>query len=316
MRTDDSLRARSAGSAIDNWSDVQIAVIIRPREGMEGLNQMRQEVARLRRDGHEVVPRLTFEEGDAMRFARSAAERGTDLVIAAGGDGTINEVVNGVVEVGWPGRLGIVPMGTANDFAFGMEIPVTIPEAFAVALEGEPRKVDVARLNDRNFVNVSTGGFGATATEETPSDSKRLLGPWAYVITGVRKFAELRPSHVRFTTPEGEAFDGEVMLFAVGNAKRTGGGSMLTPRAEFGDGQLDVMIVPAMPRMDFVTLLPDLRAGTHVDNPHVLYFRTEVLDVTSSEELSINVDGEPIRGTRFRYSLLDSPLVLMVPRSA
>ena len=241
------------------------------------------------------------------------ASRGADLIIAAGGDGTVNEVVNGALEAGWAGRLGIVPTGTANDFAIGMEIPRTIPEAFRVAAEGTPRPVDVARLNERHFVNVSTGGFGATATEETPSEAKRLLGPWAYVITGVKKFSELRPSFARFTTPDGEAFEGEVMLFAVGNAKRTGGGSMLTPRAELGDGQLDVMIVPAMPRMDFVALLPDLRAGTHLDNPQVLYFRTEVLEVESDEDLSVNVDGEPIHGNRFRYSLLDSPLTLMVP---
>jgi lipid kinase YegS len=292
---------------------VEIAVIIRPREGMEGLGAMREAVAALRGEGHEVSPRLTFEERDATRFAREAGGSGADLIIAAGGDGTINEVVNGALEAGWSGRLGIVPTGTANDFAFGMEIPRTIEEAFRVAVEGSEKRVDVARLNERHFVNVSTGGFGATATEETPSDTKRLLGPWAYVITGVKKFSELRPSFARFTTPDGDAFEGEVMLFAVGNAKRTGGGSMLTPRAEFGDGQLDVMIVPAMPRMDFVALLPDLRAGTHVDNPHVLYFRTEVLEVESDEDLSVNVDGEPIHGNRFRYSLLKSPLTLMVP---
>lgn len=292
---------------------MQIGLIIRPREGMEGLGVIREQVGRLREAGHTVWPRLTFEEGDASRLARSAAEGGAELVIAAGGDGTINEVVNGLMAVGWQGRLGIVPLGTANDFAFGMEIPESIPAAFTVAVEGDRRQVDVARLNERYFVNVSTGGFGATATEETPSDAKRLLGPWAYVITGVRKFTELRPSRARFTTPAGEAYAGEVMLFAVGNAKRTGGGSLLTPRAEFGDGQLDVLIVPGMTRMDFVALLPDLRSGTHVDNPDVLYFRTEVLEVTSDEDLSVNVDGEPMGGDRFRYSLADTPLTLMVP---
>lgn len=292
---------------------MQIGVIVRPREGMEGLAEIRESVRRLRAQGHDVTPRLTFEEGDATRFARSAAQSGADVVIAAGGDGTVNEVVNGLMAGGAATRLAIVPMGTANDFAFGMEVPQTISEAFSVAVSGSPRQVDVARLNERYFVNVSTGGFGATATEETPSDTKRLLGPWAYVITGVRKFSSLRPSRVTFETPEERTFEGEVMLFAVGNAKRTGGGSMLTPRAEFGDGKLDVMIVPAMARMDFVALLPDLRAGTHVDNPSVLYFRTAALDVSSDEDLSVNVDGEPIRGTRFRYSLADSPLTLMVP---
>ncbi len=291
---------------------MRIGLIIRPRVGMEGLEVLRQEVEGLRAEGHEVRPRLTFEGGDAPRFARSAADWGAELLIAAGGDGTINGVVNGALEADWRGRLGIIPMGTANDFAVGLDLPQTIPEAMAVAVGGTPREVDVARLNDRYFVNVSTGGFGATATEETASDAKRLLGPWAYLITGVKKFPELRPSRARFVSPEGEVYAGDVMLFAVGNAKRTGGGSMLTPRAEFADGKLDVMIVPGLPRMDFVALLPDLRAGTHVDNPDVLYLQTEWLEVTAEEDLSVNVDGEPVTSHDLHYSLADTRLTLMV----
>ena len=273
---------------------MEISLIIRPRENMEGLEALRGHVARLRERRHTVHPRLTFEAGDATRMAAEAAELGAELVIAAGGDGTINEVVNGVMDSGWSGRMAIIPLGTANDFAFGMEIPEEVDEAFAVALEGHARDVDVGLVNDRYFVNVSTGGFGATATEETPAEAKRLLGPWAYLVTGVKKFSDLRPSRARFSSPSGEEYAGEVMLFAVGNAKRTGGGSMLTPRAEFGDGNLDVMVVPGMSRVDFMALLPDLRAGTHLDNPDVLYFQTPELEVESQEELSVNVDGEPV----------------------
>lgn len=281
---------------------------------MEGLEQLRTFVRQLRERGDEVWPRLTFEGGDATRFAREHARAGVELIISAGGDGTLNEVVNGVLpETDWHGRLAVVPLGTANDFAFGMEIPPRLPDAFDVALSGRHRTVDVACVNDRYFVNVSTGGFGAEATEHAPPEAKKLLGPWAYVITGVKRFADLRPSHARFETPEGVKYDGEVMLFAVGNAKRTGGGSMLTPRAEFGDGKLDVMIVPGMARMDFVSLLPDLRAGTHVDNPGIPYFRTESLVVSSEEPLSVNADGEPMRGERFEYRLSGKTVDVMCP---
>jgi len=292
---------------------VRIVLIIRPREGMEQVEALREQVERLRRQGHEVRPHLTFEGGDAHRLAASAAREGADLVIAAGGDGTLNEVVNGVMREDWPGRIGLIPLGTANDFAAGMEIPTDLEGAFDVALAGAPRSVDVARVNDRYFVNVSTGGFGATATEETPAESKSLLGPWAYVITGMKKFAELRPSRARFENAGAEAYDGEVMLFAVGNAKRTGGGTLLTPRADVADGELDVVIVPGMARMDFVALLPDLRAGTHLDNPDILYFRTTHLVVKSEAPLSVNADGEPVHGDRFTYEIAPRALVLMAP---
>ena len=292
---------------------MRIGIIIRPREGMEELERLRAQVTRLRGEGHEVWPRLTFEEGDAVRMARAAAGAGAELVVAVGGDGTLNEVVNGVMDVEWAGRLAVIPTGTANDFASGFEVPTDVEGALEVALEGRALEADVARANERYFINVSTGGFGATATEETPSEAKRLLGPWAYVVTGVKKFSELRPSKARFERPDAPDWDGEVMLFAVGNGKRTGGGSLLTPRAELSDGELDVLIVPGMPRMEFVALLPDLRAGTHVDNPHVLYFRTERLVVETEEPLSVNVDGEPLSGTRFDYGVADRRLTIMVP---
>lgn len=292
---------------------MDIGVVIRPREGMEGLEALRSEVTRMRELGHRVRPHLTFEAGDATRLAQELAATGTDLVIAAGGDGTLNEVVNGLVTRPWEGRLAVIPLGTANDFAYGMDIPDDIPESFRIAVDGNPRLVDVARVNERYFVNVSTGGFGATATEQTPSESKRLLGPWAYVVTGVKKFSDLRPSVARFETRSGEEYAGEVMLFAVGNAKRTGGGSMLTPRAELDDGQLDVMIVPGMNRVDFLSLLPDLRAGTHLDHPDVLYFRAPELRVSSEEDLSVNADGEPLQGASFHYRLAPVGLTVMMP---
>jgi lipid kinase YegS len=293
---------------------MRIGMIIRPREGATGLEGVREAVEVLRSDGHEVWPRLTFEAGDGLRLARAAAARGADLVLAVGGDGTVNEVVNGLMRVrGWAGGLGIVATGTANDFAAGLDIPTDPETALEVAVGGVAREVDVARVNDRHFVNVSTGGFGAAATEETGSDAKRLLGPLAYLVTGVKKFAELEASWTRFRTPSGVAYEGESLLFAVGNGKQTGGGTLLTPRADLGDGELDVVVVRAMARMEFLALLPDLRAGTHLEHPDVLYVRTPRLVVESEVPLSVNADGEPMRGSRFEYRVVPRRLRVMVP---
>jgi diacylglycerol kinase (ATP) len=299
---------------------VRIGLIIRPREGMPELTELREWVSGLRAQGHEVWPRLTFESGDGRREAGALARAGAELLVAAGGDGTVNEVVNGVLEsaaeVGWSGRLGVVPLGTGNDFAGGLGIPEDLGAALEVALSGVPRAVDVASVNGRWFVNVSTGGFGATASEEAPEEAKRLLGPLAYVVTGVRMFVDLTASWVRFTLPDGVAYEGEVLLYAVGNGKRTGGGNMVTPRARLDDGLLDVVIVPAMPRMDFLALLPDLRSGDHLDHASVRYFRTPDLLVESEVMLSVNADGEPVRGDRFEYAVEPRTLIVMTPDPA
>jgi diacylglycerol kinase (ATP) len=296
---------------------VRIGLIIRPREGMPELGELREWVSGLRARGHEVWPRLTFESGDGRREAGTLARAGVELLVAAGGDGTVNEVVNGLLEaegeVGWSGRLGVVPLGTGNDFAGGLGLPNDVGAALEVALSGVPRAVDVASVNGRCFVNVSTGGFGATASEEAAEDAKRLLGPLAYVVTGARMFVDLTASWARFTLPDGVAYEGEVLLYAVGNGKRTGGGNMVTPRARLDDGLLDVVIVPAMPRMDFLALLPDLRSGDHLDHASVRYFRTPGLLVESEVMLSVNADGEPVRGNRFEYAIAPRKLIVMTP---
>jgi diacylglycerol kinase (ATP) len=292
---------------------LSIALIMHPRGDAHRLQELRSIVARLRADGHVVRPHLTSGAGDATRLAREAARAGVDLVIAAGGDGTVNEVVNGIGRFQRPPRVGILPIGTGNDFALGLGIPQDLVEATRVAVEGRPLAVDVARVNERLFVNVSTGGFGAEATERTPVDAKRLLGPLAYLVSGAKDLVELRPTRARFSTNGRLYYDGEFLLFAVGNARRTGGGSLLTPRAEVGDGQLDLLVVEAMPRLEFLALLPDLRAGTHLGSPDVRYTRAASIVVTPSGALAVNADGEPVQAARYHYSIYPRPLTVMVP---
>ncbi len=292
---------------------MRIGLIIRPRDGEAEMEEVRSAIAGLRAQGHDVFPRLTFESGDGARFAGIAAKEGADMIVAVGGDGTLNEVVNGVLRSGWEGRLAIVPAGTANDFASSLGIPLDIQGAVDVAIGGVPRAVDVGLLNGRYFLNVSTGGFGAASTEGASSESKRLLGPWAYVVTGVREFVDLRPSTARFVSEGDPVFDGDVLLYAVGNGKQTGGGNMVTPRAELDDGMLDVMIVPDMPRIDFLALIPNFRSGAHLDDRSVEYFRTSHLVVEAQGGLSVNADGESVDGPSFIYTVEERRLLLMTP---
>jgi diacylglycerol kinase (ATP) len=292
-------------------------MIINPRDP-ERLDQLRAAVDRLRRAGHEVHPHLTFEKGDGRRMAREGAAWGADVVIAAGGDGTVNEVANGLMEHdggrdGLHPRMAILPLGTANDLAAALEVPGELTAAVEVAVGGRSREVDVGVVQGRCFLNVSTGGIGAEATEETPSDAKRALGALAYMVTGVRKFAALEVSRARFVCGEDVAYDGSFLLFAVGNSTRTGGGNLLTPRADMHDGLLDLCIVREVSRMDFLRLLPELRAGNHLDHPAVIYRQVPQVRVESEVELSVNADGEPLEGTSFRYTVAERRLTLVVP---
>lgn len=304
---------------------MHISVIINPPSA-EAVEALRTAVERLREEGHTVHPRVTFEGGDAHRFAWKSAEYGADLVVACGGDGTINEVVNGLYD--WieeraadgdqkPAlpRLGIVPLGTGNDLAGGMGIRGGDPEgALLDAVSGEAYPVDVARVNGRYFVNVSTGGMGAEATDEASGDLKRALGPVAYLVTGVKKFVHLHPSRARFTSGGEVVYDDGFLLFAVGNAWRTGGGNWVTSEADPADCLLDLCIVQEMNHMELVRVAPQIRAGRHVNHPKVTYLKVRELTVESNEEMTVNADGEPLTARRFDYDLGPHRLTLMVPR--
>lgn len=290
-----------------------LVVVVRPHASAEQMDALRDAVKMLRAAGHEVSARVTFEEGDGERFAREAADAGVDVVVAAGGDGTINEVVNGLGGALRRPRFAVVPLGTANDFAVGLGVPPETADAMRVAVEGRARRVDLPSVNDRYFINVSTGGFGAEATEQAAAESKRMLGAWAYVVTGARQFVDLKPVAGVFEADGRILSEGDFLLFAVGNARQTGGGSMLTPRAELDDGRLDLLVVRAVPRLDFLSMLPDLRAGTHLESPDIVYAQATSFVVATEATLSVNADGEPIRGTRFEYRLDPEPLMVMVP---
>lgn len=259
---------------------------------------LRHMVSWVREKGHAVDPRVTWEKGDGIRFAREGATRGVDAVVAVGGDGTINEVLNGLDGSDVP--LGIVPLGTANDFARQVGIPEDADHAMDVVLRRPPRTIDTAELNGRRFLNVSSGGVAAEATAETPTEAKEQLGPLAYAITGVRKLADLQPRRAHITAP-GVDLNCEFLIFAVGNARITGGGTRITPRALVTDGLIDLCIVEAMPRADFAKLLLRVKKGEHLDEARVRYLQLPSLTIAADGPLTVNVDGEPSEATTLSY---------------
>jgi diacylglycerol kinase (ATP) len=250
---------------------------------------LRHLVSWVRDKGNFVEVHATYERGDAMALARHAGARGVDVVVAAGGDGTVNEVVNGLD--GFDTPLGVLPLGTANDFARQVGIPADADHAMDVILQRRPVRVDTASMNGRRFLNVSTGGLGAQVTAETPAEAKEQLGAVAYAISGVRKLADLEPIRARVNSPD-FAFEGDVLIFAVGIMRATGGGAMLTPQASATDGLLDLCIVESMSRRDFAGLALKLKRGEHVGEPGVHYAQLPWLTVNALTHIPVNVDGE------------------------
>lgn len=250
---------------------------------------------------------LTAGAGSAAEIAAEAASEGYDVVAAAGGDGTANEVANGLLQGApdAPPALGLVPIGSGNDYAYGLGLLDPPDVAVGRLFTGKRRLVDVARIEDaggrgRIACNAIGIGFDAAVAIESLK-IKRLYGFPAYLLAAVRSLA------FRFHAPELQLqFDGEggqratnhetvrqkALLLAVGIGPRVGGGFRLTPEASFDDGMLDSCLARPMSRVLMVAMLVRAMRGTHVTSPLVEMRRDRAIELVADRPLPIHVDGE------------------------
>ncbi|WP_136067545.1 lipid kinase YegS [Modicisalibacter radicis] len=276
--------------------------------------EVREAVAALREKGHALDVRVTWEGGDGMRMVREAADQGVSRIVAGGGDGTVSEVVAGLMAVEAARRptLGILPLGSANDFAHGVGLPLEPQPALELALSGGGHAVDVARLGDDCFINMATGGFGAEITTSTPVALKRLLGGGAYSLMGMLKAWRYQPYQGVLSWPEGELTT-PLFLLAIGNGRQAGGGQCLAPAAKLDDGLLDVLVVRHFSSLhDMRQLLSEIERLPE-DGEFVRTIRTSRLSFRSDARFPLNLDGEPRHLEHFEVSLEPRAIMLAMP---
>jgi len=272
---------------------------------------LRNAIAQQRAAGHRINVRVTREKGDARRFAAEAGE--ADLLIAAGGDGTLNELVHGLMDLSKAARpvLGVVPLGTANDFAVGCGIPPDPEKALALCLKGQVLPIDIGKANEHWFLNVASVGFGAEVTATTPPELKRLLGPAAYTVMGAILAMNFHHYHGRLTSPDRE-ITGSGPIAIVGNGRQTGGGVQVAPRARIDDGLLDVLVVRQIPAMALLTAARELQELSP-DGEYISYWQTPWAELYPEESIPVNLDGEPVRFSSVRYEAVPRAIRLIVP---
>ena len=197
--------------------------------------------------------------------------------------------------------LGIIPLGTANDFAHSAGVPTEdIAAALRIAASARSRWIDVGLLNGRLFVNLVSGGFGSRVTVETDPKLKQRLGGLAYGITGISHFAELSENQGLFRA-DGFSWQGHFLALAIGNGRQAGGGIPLCPDALIDDGLLDLTILPAMDhagRLD--AFLHSLREGASGIRAKLITTRSSWIEYESMHDLNVNLDGEPTLMKRFQ----------------
>lgn len=276
-----------------------------------GAEDVRAAIVTLRDEGFDIAVRVTWEKGDAERYVKEAVQLSAETVVAGGGDGTINEVAAALAVAGTDRRpvLGILPLGTANDFATSVGIPAEMEPALRLALQGKASAIDMARVNeDRYFINMATGGFGPRITSETPEKLKSALGGVSYFLHGLMRMDTLKPDACEIAGPDFR-WQGDALAIGIGNGRQAGGGQRLCPTALINDGVLDVSIITAQELLP--TLMHSLTRDD--DNPNIVTTKLTSLRIISPHEMTFNLDGEPLTGCEFSIAVLPGALHCRLP---
>lgn len=267
-------------------------IIYNPTSGREIFKRNLADVLRkFESAGYETSCHATTAEGDAIEAAKIAVERKYDVVVAAGGDGTINEVVNGLAEQEYRPRLGIIPTGTTNDFARALQIPRDIDSAVDVILKNDTIPVDIGRMNDSYFINIAGGGRLTELTYEVPSKLKTVLGQLAYYLKGIEMLPSIHPAEVSIEY-DGKLFEGEIMLFLIGLTNSIGGFEKLAPDSSINDGLFTLMILKKTNLAEFIRVASLALRGEHINDPNLIYTKANHIKVKSPQKMQLNIDGE------------------------
>ena len=276
-----------------------------------GNEALRAAITTLRAEGAPIEVRVTWEPGDSERYLQEAIALGAATVVAGGGDGTINELANALIKIDPAVRpvLGILPLGTANDFATSAGIAEDPELALRLAIFGKAVDIDLARVNqERYFINMATGGFGTRITTETPEKLKSALGGVSYFIHGLMRMDTLKADSCAISGPE-FSWQGDALAIGVGNGRQAGGGQRLCPQALINDGLLNLSIVNSQELLS--TLLHSLTSDDQ--NPNIITATLAWLTITSPNEMTFNLDGEPLTGTRFHIEVVPKALACRLP---
>ena len=291
---------------------MDIRVILNGKKA--GLEPVRLAIVKARETG-KVEVRATWEGGDVERFVKEAVRDGCQRVVAAGGDGTVKEVVDAILQLSADERpeMAVMPLGTANDFATACTIPADLLLALQLAQSGKAQTVDAVKANEHHFMNVASGGFGAQVTTNTPVALKNFIGGGAYTLSGLVQAVNFSPYHgeIRFLD---QSISNAVIVGAVCNGRQAGGGQKLAPQALIDDGLLDLVALNKFPPEALGQVIEEL-LSPEVNGRFVKRFRAPWAEWESDVEMPVNLDGEPISSKNIRFEVVPGAIKLVLPEN-
>jgi YegS/Rv2252/BmrU family lipid kinase len=259
---------------------------------------------------------LSERPGHLAEAARDAPADA--LLVVVGGDGTLNEVVNGAAATGR--EIAVLPAGTGQDFGRTHGIPARFDDAVRLVLDGEPRTIDLGRVTvaggaERWFANVGSVGMSGAVAARANGMSKALGGRSTFFYALVREFLGWRNTEVTVTLDDAVERRGPMHDVILANGRWHGGGMKLAPEASWNDGLFDVVLIGDVDKLDFLTTAPKLYSGRHLAHPKIELVRSRTVAIDAAEPLPIEVEGEPVGTTPARFEVVPGALRVRVPRN-
>ncbi|MEW6181726.1 MAG: diacylglycerol kinase family protein [Bacillota bacterium] len=294
----------------------KIGLVVNPAAGNGSVRRVWPEIARLLTGaGLNFTYGFTDRPGVGAELARKVLGQGCDCVVAVGGDGTVNEVVNGLLAEDIPARarLGIIPCGTGRDFARTLGIPRSPAGAVARLVEGRALLVDVGLItfstedngaSRRYFLNVADAGLGGETAARVNGAGKQLGGFWSFLRGALVTVSAYRPKTVRIDIDGDVSGQIDITTVALANGRYFGGGMFIAPQARMDDGLFDVVVIRGMPRLELALNLLKVYGGRHLDHPKVNLRRGRCIVIDSRERVCVEADGEPAGYLPAEFSLV------------
>ena len=268
----------------------KVRFIYNPYSGENAILHELDEVMKLHQEkGYQVVPYRIQRDIDITE-ALDIIDKDYKYILIAGGDGTVDSVVNAMMVRGINLPIAILPVGTANDFGKFLGIPQNVKEACRRILSTKPTPVDIGKINNKYFVNVASTGLFTDVSQKTDVNLKNTIGKLAYYLKGLEELPNFRKLKVKLKSKELE-YDGEMYLILVFNGQ-TAGNFKLATRADATDGYLDVIMIKAVQVFEILPLFIKILKGEHLDSDKVIYFKTDKIIIESNEDIVTDIDGE------------------------
>ena len=266
--------------------------IMNPFAGMRKANRHLADIISVfNRADYEVRIFMTSGQGDAARLAREYA-KDVDVIVCAGGDGTFNETINGVLESGAPTPIGYIPCGSTNDFASSLHLPTNPLKAAQLIVEGTPKRYDVGKFGNRHFSYVASFGAFTRASYATPQNVKNALGHTAYLLEGIQEISQLKASHVRIEL-EDRVIEDDFLFGAISNSTSVGGILTLDPKqVDMTDGKFELLLVRAPKDLLEVSECLMALQKQQYNCAMMTFLSASKLTVFASENMPWTLDGE------------------------